>query len=94
MEYTEIKEWLDKLVANVKEANSLCEFNEQIFTCHQTRQVHLFTGIDIVADVMGLELKEVGRCDEQYRYKYFFMYKGIKFMQIEEERLASFVQVQ
>ena len=93
MEYAEVKEWLDKLVANIIETESLYNFNEQIRVCRPGLTIHMFTGIDIVADVMGLELREDYEEDKDFPYRYSFEYKGNKFIQIEEERLESFVHM-
>lgn len=94
MGYTEIKEWLDKVVENIKETEKLCEFNTQINICHPGKGIHIFRGIDIIADNMSLELKEANDQSTEFPYRYSFMYEGIEFFQLEQERLASFVQVQ
>lgn len=90
MEYTQVKEWMDKQIANLKEANALRFFNEQICTCHPETSIHIFRGIDILADVMRLELKEEDRGDSDFPYSYSFVYEGVRFFQIQEERLESF----
>lgn len=93
MGYTEIKERLDKVVKNIKEAESLCDFNSQISFIRPLKRIHVFRGIDIIADSMGLELREENDWGDDLPYKYSFMYEGIEFFQLEQERLASFVSV-
>ena len=93
MEYEEIKEWLDKLVINLKEAQELEYFNEQINTCVMNRQVQIYKGIDIIADVMGIELNIEEDMGCVYPFSYSFMHDGVIFFQLAEERFGKHVPV-
>ena len=85
MKYEKIKEWLDKLVDNNVEAKQLEEFNNQISTIFADDYIHIYKGIQIIADVMGIELKERKRECKVFPYEYFFEYRGIEFVQIRKE---------
>lgn len=87
MEYENIKDWLDKLVDNRNEAIALTVHNTSILTttCDSER-IHLYKGIDIVADVMGLPLEEKYFNDE-CPYMYTFRYRDVMFVQLSEKKL-------
>lgn len=89
MEYTEIKDWLDKLVDNLQQQNELVVFNNQIKTFYPNNYILISSGIELIAEIMGICLTEIINKDRKFPYIYHFMYKGICFKQIEEERLVS-----
>lgn len=88
MEYAEVKEWLDRLVQNYNELHELQEFNTSVSICTGCDGVQLFKGIDIVADVMGFSLTEKDEEIGQFRYRYSFMYEGVEFFELFEERMS------
>lgn len=93
MEYEKMKEWLDRLVANAKEALELSSFgNDVIVTTVHSRNIQIFQGIEIIADTMGIQLEEKERGDDEYPYKYGFQYQGVCIFQITEERLERFAR--
>ena len=79
MEYEKIKEWLDLLVEDFKRTNEHADFNSQIYTCHSRDAVHMGGGIEIVANVMGLELQREDDPYEGYSHESYFIYEGVKF---------------
>jgi hypothetical protein len=89
MEYEKIKEWLDKLVRNLKEAQELENFNSQIMCCCPCTTIQIYKGIDIIADVMGIELNVEKGWHDEYPFRYSFVYDGIVFSQIGKERLGK-----
>lgn len=81
MQEVEIREWLDKLVDNIKDRQALKEFNIQISACSAEDYIHLWDGIEIVSDSLGIKLKREPH-DEKYKEKLSFVYKGIEVMQL------------
>ena len=58
MDYTSIKEWLDKQVAWRKEGATLKDFDSQIGVIDvgncESKQIHLYKA-DVVADMLGID---------------------------------------
>lgn len=90
MEYAEIKEWLDRHVRHFKEGNELEQFNSQISALTWDTKIQMFSGIKLVADIMGLDLVKTvrKRKDVEYPYKYSFVYDGVMFIQLSKERMV------
>lgn len=94
MEYEQIKERLDKLVANMKEREDLSNFSPSIEINCSDNYILFTKGIEIVANEMSLELKERYLTEEQipnitHRYEYSFVYNGVEFCQLCKERIGS-----
>lgn len=84
MEYTEVKEWLDKLIEANKEIKSMKSslgwFSSDIRAIiHYDPCILIYKGIEIIADVMGLELKQEVR---ETSVQLSFEYSGTTFLQI------------
>lgn len=58
MSYSEVKEWLDKIVDNQKNREALEGFNSQIQLRKESKIVHVEKGIDVIADIMDIKLKK------------------------------------
>lgn len=82
MEYQEIKDWLDKLIANNREQKALQNLNSSISTVSPGDHILLYSGIDIIADVLGLPLcrKKIITGDVRYTANY----NGMELIQIGE----------
>ena len=91
MEYEVVKKWLDELVGANRAANKENVLTSSIRAVAAVdTSVLVFSGIDIVADVMGLELKEEPITgDSDFRYSYTFRYDGMRFVQYSSRRLIS-----
>ena len=93
MEYEKIKEWLDALVENNLEYKRIHAFNSDIETCMAVREyIQLYQNIEMVADCMGLPLKETKHRSGP-GYSYSFVYRDIEFVEYSEERLERYVSV-
>lgn len=90
MEYEKIKEWLDEHIKHLNNARRINDFNNQISANVTYDNVLIFKGIDIVADVMGLNLKESIHEDLTLQYEYSFTYNGITFVQYSQKRLEKY----
>ena len=89
MKYTDVKEWMDALIENMEERKNLTCFNNQIRTTSESGDIQIYTGIDILADLLGIELKEESLEDIEYPYLYYFFYRGKKICQIKKERMIA-----
>ena len=87
MSYEAIKEWLDAHVAHFKESHRINVFNGQISANISQYVVLMYEGIELIADIMGLQLA----CERgtHYTYGYSFVYDGVKFLQISDEPLRQ-----
>ena len=91
MEYEKIKEWLESLILTTNARLNLVNFNSEIKSIAIDYCVHIYKGIDIIADVMGLSLSIEQRDDNPlFPYRYSFIYKGMEFFQITDEELPQF----
>lgn len=50
--------------------------------------VHVYEGIEYLADAAGAVCICTDRKDDTYPLEYFFIYKGVKFFQITEQELS------
>ena len=81
MEYLEIKDYLDRLIRIQDEAQSCEDLNANIKAIMITGPaIQMYKGIEIIADVMGLQLDSKKRGDGDMEY--FFIYSGVEFFQI------------
>lgn len=79
MGYREIKEWLDRLVENRKERAALTQLNSSICTVGAESTIHLYKGIEIIADVLGVPLQKTTCCGT---IMYYCVYNGTEIRQI------------
>lgn len=93
MEYTKIKEWMDKLVDNINGRKVLKDFNNRIMTA-QSDDVLVYEGIDIMASVVGKVLKEEKVDCTAMQYRYSFEYRGINFETFERQRRAGYEEAE
>lgn len=70
------------------------DFANKIEVCGMTagiyNELQIYHGIDLLADLLGAELKEEKRNDDDYRWEYSFDYKGVNINQINHHRLNGF----
>lgn len=80
MEYQEIKDWLDRLILLNGAAKGYEDLTTSIQAIMSRVGIQLYKGIEIVADVMGLQLDSRKRSDGEIEY--FFIYSGVEFFQL------------
>lgn len=91
MEFTDLKEWMDFQAKFYKDAKMSSSFNSQISVCNMYGGgVQMYRGIEIIADMLGLEMKEEVYEDPEYPYTYIVFYDDVPFYQLEEERLGKY----
>ncbi len=80
---TDIKDWLDCLISHQIIGKRISSFNSQIHVCglDNNKEIHIFQGINIIADKIGcpLSINNINDKDNVYVY---FNYKGYKVFQL------------
>ena len=89
MDAIEIKEWLDKLIENIENFNSLRNFNSQIYTLPHDRTIMIYNGIEIIADMLETSLICEDSGGDFFNFKYYINYKGYEIIQFSKERLDA-----
>lgn len=78
-------QWADRLVAHMKEEDELIKLcNDdrvisEIIRGGSREGIHVHTGIDKLADALGVELTVETRDCKRYPYRYSLEYKGFVF---------------
>lgn len=90
MEYSDVKAWLDELAEDFKRATRNKVLSTDIVACAAaiSNRVLVYSGIEIIADIMGLGLKEeeINLSDGTTSYKYFFIYSDVEFAHFIDRR--------
>lgn len=91
LEAEEVRKWLDEVIESKKRFLSLKKFNENIElgTTESDYEVPLFEGIELIAEALGENLEE--NCTKNLRWKYYysFSYKGVRIIQLCENRIEK-----
>lgn len=91
MEYEQVEEWLDNLATLQKESNKMHYLNNSVRASLNAEDVLVYEGIEVVADLMGIELKEETMSSEySFRYRYSFIYNDVTFVDYRGKRLERF----
>ncbi len=86
MEFADVKEFLDWHVINITKKACMRHLNSNIRIMSPDGYYQFEEGIGIVADIMGLELLEDDKKNGDY-HVYYFIYEGVRFIQLSKERL-------
>lgn len=89
MDKKRVKKWLDNLVLSRKKylKNEYLMDGIRVCTGSLGDGIHIYSGINEIADVMALDLKEKFFGNYDYPYKYWFVYDGVEFFQISNRKL-------
>lgn len=65
------------------------EYENEVELCgwEPKLQLHIYEGIEHIADVLGITLKCEDNRGKPYDYEYSFVYKGVKVFEISKEAL-------
>ena len=100
----DIVEWLDTIAENAKKLYESVyqldygtlnkdkgEYEHSIHPCSHNEYLtlHIYEGIDKIADAVGAKLSCEDRYSPEYPYMYSFEYKLLKIFQIEKEPLVD-----
>lgn len=83
-----VRDWTNALISSMEHRRSLDRLNSQIETILTPDYIQIYSGIEILADVLGCELLEKKREDEYNEY--YFFYRDVKFLKLSEERLGKY----
>ena len=89
-----ILEWLDIMVYCIRKicGNRCLELatgkvRELTLT---EEKMHIYSGIDILADAAGAKLVEEITTNKKNPFRYYFIYKDVKFYMLNDERIPKF----
>ncbi len=81
------KGWLDGQIKLHNERLKTYELNDSVCLYIPEDYILMLNGIDYVADLLGLELKEELTGYSDFPFRYSFEYKGTKFVKLSEKRI-------
>lgn len=85
------KQWLDALIDSIvcleQVAHRIKDEGVDTVTIVPPDQVHIYSGIDILAEALGLKLTKTKRECGEFPYMYSFNYRGKLVYQLEEEQV-------
>lgn len=101
----DVIEWLDNIVEALKRLNECRydlyygkldrekgEYEKHIKLCsNDAPQLHVYDGINTLAEVVKCELRVIKNNSENYPYRYWFIYKGMMVYQLERQPLEGVV---
>ena len=81
-----MKNWLDKVIELQKELEKVAVFSDDLRICTGNigESVHVFEGIEQLAEAVGEEIK-TKFLDDEYPIEKYFMYKGMNVFQLEKK---------
>ena len=88
MEKEKIKEWLDAVVDLDRKRRRLASLCSGIQLCSSREDTQLHTGIEKIAEAMGLELQHCVEEDREYPHRYKTVYRGVEFVQVSDKPVA------
>lgn len=84
-EQEKLIKWIDKIVKAYKTFDTTQDYTDDIQLCSPfTTGVHVFQGIEKMANALGVDTVEGKRDDKNYPTDISFVYQGVKFFQIFE----------
>ena len=90
MEAVQTKDWLDLQIKILNERKKSYELNDSVRLYTPEADITMGDGIEYVADLLGMDLKETLRDCAYYPFEYSFIYDGVKFKQLSKERLGKY----
>lgn len=83
-----IRDWANALIFHMKHRRTLDKLNSQIETITTPDYIQIYSGIEILADVLGCELLEGERYDEYTEY--YFFYQDVRFLKLSRDKLGRY----
>lgn len=85
------RDWLNALVDSMEQRRALDRLNSQIETVPTMDYIQIYSGILVLADVLGEELQEYNGRKDEYR-EYFFFFRGVRVVQLSRERIGKYAR--
>ena len=82
----ELLQWMDEQIAirNRLKEEEYCGDTVMVVVPQLSDGIHIYTGIGELAQAADADIRCFTETDVKYPFKYYFMYKGIRFFQLEE----------
>ena len=79
-----VEKWLDKIIKLHKQLYKARILTDDIWMCSDSMDIHLITGLEQIAEILGVEYYSTEWDVEgsQYKEKLYFDYKGVTVMQL------------
>ena len=90
IETVQIKDWIGLQIKILNERKESYKLNDSVRLYTPKDDITMGNGVEYVADLLGLDLKEALRDCDYYPFEYSFVYDGVKFKQLSEERLGKY----
>lgn len=86
----ELLQWMDTQIFIRKQMQEEKFCGETVMVCYPEMSdgIHIYAGIGELAWATGSEIKCINYLDDEYPFEYYFIYKGMKFFQLEETRFS------
>lgn len=84
-----VKDWMDTIVNTVLVQKENMEFCNQIKMLPPDNAYFFDTGIEVVADLLGVPLEYEYQKDRSYPHIYTFVYREVTFKQVEQQPLEG-----
>lgn len=83
-EQEKITAWVEKVAKAYNSVRNLKDYSEDVCFCESYRgnEVHIYSGLEYIAEMLGIELIYTDRHDDDYPFEVSFVYKGVKFFQL------------
>ena len=78
------EKWLDKIIKLQKQLNKARILTDDIYVCSENNNVHIYSGLEQVAEVLGVEYnsREWDVKNSSYDEELYFTYKGVEVIQL------------
>lgn len=89
LESVMVRDWLNARIKALRDLKDTDRLGDMVETIPTEMEINLYDRIEMVADAAGGDLQE-----EYYQgnYFYYFLYEGVKVLQVSPERLGKYAE--
>lgn len=82
----DLKQWANKMVKIYNLTNAVSKYSDSVMACEPfCGGIHIYTGLDEVAEAVGKKICIRNREHTEYPYEYYFKYKGVEFYSLRKQ---------